>query len=129
MVKLVDTSNLTLKHRYSADDDMEFYEIPVIGDGNCAFNAFALWLIGAVKCGYHIPDEDGYTTFSVFIEHLKDEKNLQSLKDNIPYQDLTESIQSFINFINDTPKISRADFENYIFQKTSSTLSQEELRI
>ncbi len=107
MPRLDETDNLTLRSKRRKADGSEFYEIPVFGDGNCAFNAFALGLIGAIKGGHQI-DED---TLLSLIVLLKKPGNLATLKGRIKlyrgersniegnqYSDLADSLEQLVNF-------------------------------
>lgn len=109
MAQLGETENVTLKCKCRTADGSEFYEIPAIGDGNCAYNAFALGLIGAIKRGHQIDDD----VLKAFIELIRKDTNLAILKQRVAlyrgqnsrltgnqYTDLADKLENFISLWN-----------------------------
>lgn len=109
MVKLAETTNVTLRRKLRKADGTEFYEIPAIGDGNCAFNAFALGLIAAIKQGQQIEQN----TLDAFIDVIQKNENLEILKQRVAlyrgqtsmiegnqYTDLADKLENFISLWN-----------------------------
>lgn len=125
MAKLTDTYNLTRSRLLSISETENFYEVPSIGDENCAPYSFASGLVNAIKRNeINLSVEK----FNQFYAYLKDKQNLFLLKERIKfyrqqestvkgsnaYEDLADPLENIVKTIEANPNLSYANFKRFI---------------
>lgn len=107
MVKLAETTNITLNSKYTFDDGAAYYCVPAFGDGNCAFNGFALCLIDLIKRDQLNLQEEQRQRFldaiQVSLPLLRERVKLYrgektELQGN-DYSDVADDLERFIEFM------------------------------
>lgn len=110
MAKLVETNNVKMTGMRSFGG-FEGIEVPAIGDGNCALNAFALGLIDLIKRDQlQLDAANKQRWLQAIQDHLDVCRQRLALYANVPdqiignvYEDLAPGLEAFINFIDTNP--------------------------
>lgn len=127
MTNLVETNNVLPGRQINFGKD-RYVEVSAIGDGNCAFNAFALGLIDLIQRDQLNSDNDKKnlndlmaairSELAILIERQKLYANQPSNIHGNAYADLAEGLNQFINFVRDASNTTD-DFINYVKAQTA----------
>lgn len=108
MVKLAETNNVLIGRQLNFGQEA-YLEVPAIGDGNCAFNAFALGLIDLMQRDQLNSNNDKKNLNdliavikSQLVTLIARQKLYANKKSNIignPYEDIADELNAFIQFM------------------------------
>lgn len=128
MVKLVETNSVLLGRELNIGQQ-SYVEVSAIGDGNCAFNAFALGLIDLIHRG-ELKAQHDQKSLNALLSAIQNESNLKLLIERQKlyaneaselvgnaYEDIADELKQFITFVKSKPTVNR--FIEYIKNKQS----------
>jgi hypothetical protein len=120
VANLTDTHNITLHHKHTFEKGRAYYSVPAFGDGNCALNAFALWLVDAIKRNEVVLNAEKQ---QALMSSITNAANLNVLKERLkfycgelssttknklnPYADVANDLDAFIQFIETKPTFTQ----------------------
>jgi hypothetical protein len=130
MIKLGDTKNVRIDNHQRKFGSLSYKTIKAIGDGNCAFNAFMLALLDAIKRDqYHLEDLNKQQALvaavlksrSILEERLALYRGEESMfKGGAAYSDLAPDLSKFIDLLQ--PGLSFQQLMQYLKQNTNNSL-------
>ncbi len=130
MVQLLQTNNVSMARRLSYFGE-DYYEIPAVGDGNCALNSMALGLIDLIKRDQLQLDqyrqdkwaEVTKATVGTLQARLKLYRSDSMLVEKTPYEDLADGLEKFIQLL------QQNDFSYALLLKYIKENSENRLQI